>query len=189
MTILKPARRARIEGCGIPRNLFLIEALDGGNKKRVVPMMSSASWQSYGQLDKWTNRARDSRMPFELDHKEGLSKVIAVDVELGDSSRLRKAFYNGESAEESNTSLWHEWGQLATDKNAKKPTFYDHSTLVAAPFNYQKLKKITRCRRCRTLFRFQVPDEPYEFREGPWKDLSSCAEMLSETECKRWGLH
>jgi hypothetical protein len=152
-------------------------------------MMSSASWAEYGQLDKWTDRARSSRMLFELDHEKDLSKIVARDLKLQASSRLMKEFHSASSPEDSNTALWEEWGKLAQEAGAKDPTFFERSTLRGAPFEYPLMAMRTRCRRCRTLFRYEVLDEPYDFSQGPWKDLSSCAEMLAETECKRWKLY
>ncbi|MCJ1388565.1 hypothetical protein MMC18_001412 [Xylographa bjoerkii] len=176
--------KGRTFSCGMPNTMFLFAGTDGGKQPRVVATMNKSAWK-LPDLDNWCTKARESRVSLQLKHIVALSTVVADDLDEKDAeSVLTKAFQDGGDAE-----LAAEWQELAMVKRMADPIFYNRSTLRAMPFAYPWIEPRTRCRRCRTLFRFNVVNEEHEFIDGPWPELSSCAEVLSDNECIRYGLH
>ena len=186
--ILAPIRDVWFVKTGTPNTLFLIQATDGANNARIVPMMNAANWFSHVAnslpLDNWTKAARQSRMAVEYPREEQLSVAVADDIRRPGGSQLSAAFKNGGDA-----ALATKWNEIATTNGISNPNFYNRTALRGLSFWYPMMEAKSRCRRCRTIFRYSAVGEPSTFNEGPWRDLSTCAEMLSETECKRWGLH
>lgn len=169
---------------GMPTTVVLCAGQDAANLPRVVALMDETGWHN-GEFARWAAAARNSRLT--SDYKENvikLAKSVRRNTPGLETAFLGTGRGRNPTADADLDAAWRQVAHL----EGLDPATYANLTVNALAFRYPSMQPRTRCRRCRTTYRFTVVGEPYSFG-GVTTDYLSCAEVVAWVECRRIGLH
>lgn len=154
-----------------------------------VVTTSLMRWGVADDLYQWFMATRYTRLvPGPANYRArltSLTKRVRRDQDI-----LRTAFHNNNPAAPVGTiapvgcdaRLATSWATQAATLLQGGPIFYDRTADNGISFNLPNATIRTRCKRCRTVFRYTCPDEPSTFDE-PVYMWHSCAEAVALPTC------
>ena len=175
---------AHIYTMGLPTTILLCAGQDAANLPRVIATLDETGWHSK-EFSRWATAARNSRLPPSYKNN-----VITLAKSVRRNTPGLQAAFLGTGRGRNPTAdvdLDVAWQQVA-GLEGLNPATYANLTVNALAFRYPSMQPRTRCRRCRTTYRFTVVGEPFSF-DGVTTDYLSCAEVVAWIECARIGLH
>ncbi|MCJ1360461.1 MAG: hypothetical protein MMC33_010466 [Icmadophila ericetorum] len=169
---------------GMPTTVFLCAGQDAANLPRVIALVNDVGWYS-NKFSTWAAAARYQRMTSVYkDHVKALAQCVVRNRPGLETAFLGDSHGTSPSAD---FDLDQAWQQIAK-REGLAPATYGYPTVNAMPFHYPGMKARTRCRRCRTIYRYNLVGEPASFA-GKTTEWWSCSEVIAYLECGRIGLH
>ena len=165
--------------------LFLTRGLNKDNNMQIIVTTNTCTWDGYTSMEKWTIQARISTLsPTYQRQVRMLTNLVRENI-----ASLSEAYHHPKVPSTKDESLRAAWLALLHVLVAKDPHGYALFTVDAMAHFILSKDKRSRCRRCRTIFQFKVEEEPDTFREGPFSNGLSCAEVLGYWKSSQLHLH